>query len=108
MGCSIFRRYVLTPPKPTSTIDGDKEWKGIYIKIYLFIFREKGREREGGKHQCVAALARPLLGTWPAIQACTLTGNPTSGLLLHSLVLSPLSHTNQVEGYILGSFFKSK
>ena len=37
----------------------------------------------------------PLLGTWPAIQACALTGNQTSNLLICSPTLSPLSYTSQ-------------
>ena len=40
-------------------------------------------------------VAQPQLGTWPATQACTLTGNQTSDPLLHSLALNPLSHTSQ-------------
>ena len=40
-------------------------------------------------------LARPLLGTWPATQAHTLTGNRTGNALLCSPVLSPLSHKSQ-------------
>ena len=51
----------------------------VFIKrFYLFIFRQKGREgeREGEKQQCV-------VGTWPATQACALTGNRTSNPLVH-------------------------
>ena len=50
-----------------------------FLKIcYLFIFRERGKERE--KHQCVVAChmapSRDLaLGTWPTTQACALNGN---------------------------------
>ena len=36
-----------------------------------------------------------LLGTWPATQACALTGNQTGDPLLHSPALNPLSHTSQ-------------
>ena len=44
--------------------------------IYLFIFRERGREGEReGNINVWLPLARPLLGTWPATQACALTGN---------------------------------
>ena len=32
-------------------------------------------EGEGEKHQYVVASHAPLLGTWPATQACVLTGN---------------------------------
>ena len=49
----------------------------FFKRFYLFISRERGREgeREGEKHQYVVASRTPLLGTWPAIQACALTGN---------------------------------
>ena len=40
-------------------------------------------------------LKHPLLGTWPTIQECALTGNPTGDPLVHRLVLKPLSHTSQ-------------
>ena len=33
--------------------------------------------------------------TWPATQACALTGNQTGDPLVHRQVLSPLSHTSQ-------------
>ena len=45
-------------------------------------------------------LVCPLLGTWLATQACSLTGNPTNDTLVCRLALNLLSHTNQ--GYILG------
>ena len=40
-------------------------------------------------------LTRPLLGTWPATQACVLTGNQTGDPLVCRLALNPLSHTSQ-------------
>ena len=40
-------------------------------------------------------LARPLLGTWPATQACALTGNRTGDPLVCKPLLNPLSHTSQ-------------
>ena len=42
-------------------------------------------------------LARPQLGTWTATQACALTGNRTSKLLVHWLALNPLSHRAHFE-----------
>ena len=58
-------------------------------RFYLFIFRERGREgdREEEKHQCVVASHMTPTGDWPAIQACSLTGNQTS----YPLVCSPCS-----------------
>ena len=40
-------------------------------------------------------LAHSLLGTWPATQACALTGNQTGDPFVHRPALNPLSHTNQ-------------
>ena len=37
----------------------------------------------------------PLLGAWPATQACALTGNETDDPLFPRSVLNPLSHTSQ-------------
>ena len=54
-----------------------------FYRFYLFSFRERGREgeREGEKHQCArdrSVATRTLqMGTWPATQACALTGNRT-------------------------------
>ena len=46
-------------------------------------------------------LTHPLLGTWPATQACALTGNRTGNPLVHRPALNPLSYTSQ------GTFFKN-
>ena len=48
-------------------------------------------------------LSCPLLGTWPATQACALTGTLTSDPLVHRLVFNPLSHTSQGRKKILMS-----
>ena len=64
--------------------------------IYLFLEIGEGREKERERNISVwLPLKSPLLGTWPASQACTLTGNQTKNSLLHSPALSPLSHTSQ-------------
>ena len=79
--------------------------------IYLFIL-EKVREgeREVEKHQCVVASCTPLLGIWPATQACALTGNQTSDPLVCRPVLNPLSHTSQgwLGSVLENKLFKSK
>ena len=65
----------------------------LFLKNYLFIFREKGREgeREGEEHQCVVASPTPPPGglTWPTTQKCALTGNRTSDPLVLRLALNP-------------------
>ena len=67
---------------------------------------EREGEKEGEKHnRCVretSPLARPQPGTWPATQACALTGNQIGDLLVPRLALKPLSHTSPV--YILTLF----
>ena len=37
----------------------------------------------------------PKWGTWPATEACALTGNQTHNPLVYRPVLNPLSYTNQ-------------
>ena len=50
-------------------------------------------------------LACPLLGTWPASQACALTGNQTRDPLVSRLGLNPLSHTSLGYMYTFISLF---
>ena len=58
----------------------------FFKKKILFILRERGREKERERNTDVrnklglVALTRPQLGTWPAVQACALTGNWTGDL----------------------------
>ena len=64
--------------------------------IYLFLERVEGKEKERERNIIVwLLLMPPTLGTWPAIQACALSGNPTSDPLVHRPVLNPLSYTSQ-------------
>ena len=67
----------------------------FFFKI-LFIFREGkgGKERERNINVWLPPVC-PLLGTWPATQACAPTGNQTGDPFVHRLVFSPLSHTSQ-------------
>ena len=70
-------------------------WLTFFRKI-LFLERGEGREKERERNINVwLPLAHPLLGTWPATQAYTLTGNRTSDPLVHGPALSPLSHTSR-------------
>ena len=62
-------------------------------RFYSFIFREgKGGRKRGRENDVWLRLAHPLLGTWPATQACAPTGNTTSDSFVPSAALSPLSH----------------
>ena len=76
--------------------------------IYLIIKRGAGREKEREKNINVwLPLTRPLLGTWPATQACALTGNGTGNPLVLRLALKPLSHTSQgALGFLKATFSK--
>ena len=70
----------------------------FFLRFYLFIFRQKGREGEieGEKHQCVVVFhTPPPPGTWPTTQACAPTGNRTSDPLVCRPALNPLSQTSQ-------------
>ena len=94
--------FKLGPVSQTSEVSiGTLILLGFNFLIFNFIFlnlffRERGREgeREGEKHQCVVASRTPLLGTWPATQACALTRNRTCDLGSQP-ALNPLSHTSQ-------------
>ena len=55
----------------------------------------RGNEGEREGVNVWLPLERPLLGTWPATQACALIGNGTGEPLVHRLAFNPLSHTSQ-------------
>ena len=63
---------------------------------YLFLERGERREKERERNIKVWLLVTcPLLRTWLATQACSLTGNRTSNPLVCRLALNALSHTSQ-------------
>ena len=75
------------------TLNVSKPSVFFFIRFYLFIFRDRGREGERGREiQCVVASHVPPPGDQAcnATQACALN-DP----LLRSLVLNPLRLTNQ-------------
>ena len=73
--------------------------KDLFFKkdfIYLILDRGEGREEERERNINVwLPFTYPLLGTWPTMQACALTGNQTSNLLVRRPAFYPLSHTSQ-------------
>ena len=66
--------------------------------IYLFLDRAGGRERN---INVLLSLTHPQLGTWPATQACALTGNWPGDPLVHRPALNPLIHTSQSRSWVL-------
>ena len=72
-------------------------WSAIFTHFEdYFLERGEGKEKERERNITVwLPLMHPLLGTWPATQACALTGNPTGDPLVHRPALNPLSHTSQ-------------
>ena len=61
--------------------------------ICLFLERGEGREKEWERNISVwLPLVYPSPGTWPATQACALTGNRTGDPLIHRPALSPEPH----------------
>ena len=74
------------------------QWGYIFFKEFIYLFLESGGGEEKERERNITVwlpLAHPLLGTWPATQACALTGNRTSDPLVHRSALNPLSHTSQ-------------
>ena len=67
-----------------------------FLINYLFLERREGKEKERERNINVwLPLLHPLLGTWPATQACALTGNRTGDPLAYRPALKPLSHSSQ-------------
>ena len=77
----------------------------IFNKDFIYLLLERGREGERGKRQRLLPLMHPLLGTWPATQACALTGNWTSIPLVLRPALNPLSHTSQGRIFVFNCCF---
>ena len=66
-----------------------------FFKI-LFLERGEGKEKQRKRNSNVwLPLVHPHTGTWPASQACALTGNPTGNPLVHRQTLNPVSHLSQ-------------
>ena len=70
----------------------------LFFKDFTYLFLERGERREKQRKRNIHVwwpLMLPLLGTWPATQACALTGNQTDDPLVHRPELNPLSHTTR-------------
>ena len=91
----IFFKLYWKEPNAETSLGGF-----FFLRFYLFIFRERGRGVKGKERErnidVWLPLVRPLLGTWAATQARSLTGNRTSDPLVPRSALNPLSHTSQL------------
>ena len=68
----------------------------FFLRFYLFIFREMGKEgEEGEKHQCVVASRTPPTGDLARNPGMCPDWESTSNPLVHRPALNPLSHTSQ-------------
>ena len=64
--------------------------------MYLFLERREGKEKERERNiNVLLPLTCSHLGTWPATQACALTGNQTSDPLVCRPTLNPPSYISQ-------------
>ena len=94
---SMYGRTMIQPTKPTKP--PGQGWLVVLFKkdfIYLFLERGEGKEKERKRNSNVwLPLACLLLGTWPAVQACALTGNWTSDPLVCRPALNPLRYTSE-------------
>ena len=69
-----------------------------YFLIFIYLFLERGERMEKERERNINVwlhLACLPLGTWPATQACALTGNWTGNPLVCEPSFNPLSHTKQ-------------
>ena len=67
-----------------------------FLKDFIYLFLDRGERKEKERERNINVwlpIMHPLLWTWPATQACALTGNQTGGPLVHRQALNPLSHT---------------
>ena len=78
--------------------------------IYLPSEREERREKKRERNIIVwLPFVCSQLGTWPATQACALTGNQTGNPSICRLALRPLSHTSQGSpAFFKGIFLRLK
>ena len=68
----------------------------VIIKIFIYLLLQRGerREKERERNRDQLPLSHLQLGTYPATQACALTGNQTSSFSVCRPALNLLSHTS--------------
>ena len=99
LGCLNVKDFHVFPPL-FSFSQPRKRNVEILLKNVLFIlFLQRGERREKDRKRNINVwlpLVCPQMGTWPATQACALTGNLTSDPLVFRPAFNPLTHTSQV------------
>ena len=68
-----------------------------FLKDFIYLFLERGERKEKERERNINVwlpLMRPLPGTWPATQACALTGNPTGDPFGSQAGTQPTEHTS--------------
>ena len=74
--------------------------------LFIYLERGEGKEKERERNFNVwLPFTYPPLGTWPATQACALTGNRTSDPLVCRPMLIPLSYTSQGSSLIINQTY---
>ena len=78
------------------------------LKILFIYFYREGKERRERNINVWFPLTCPQLGSWPATQACALTGNWTDDPLVGRPALNPLSYTSQGVKQFYGKFAENQ
>ena len=69
-------------------LPGFLSWKMSFGTLRFYIYHKAKNIRCVRRNMDRLTLKGPLVGTWPSMQACDLSQNPTGDLSVHSLVLS--------------------
>ena len=72
----------------------------VFLRFYMFLFLENGREKEGEKHQCVLASPMPLPplpGDLAHNTGMCPDWESNQDPLVRRATLNPLSHTSQAQ-----------
>ena len=96
---SLFTLKFTSHSTSAHWIGNEKLTKSVifFLRFYLFIFREKEKERN---IHVWLPLVCPLLETWPTIQVCALTRNGTGDPLVSRPALDPQNHTSQGQSVV--------
>ena len=77
----------------------------FFKDFILFLERGEGREKERERNVKWLPLTCPQLGTWPATQACALTGKGIGDLSVCKLMLNLPSYTSQGHPFVFIFYF---